>query len=54
MIRRYLLPAFVLALLIMAIFGEEVWQFMSVDPIGSLQDGAQDIIQAFNDFISGH
>ncbi|GAD88623.1 MULTISPECIES: hypothetical protein [Vibrio] len=53
MIRRYLAPVLVLALLIAAVFGEEVWQFISVDPIGSLQDGAQDIIKAFNDFISG-
>ncbi|CAM4106262.1 hypothetical protein [Vibrio neonatus] len=53
MIRRYVIPALVLALLISAVFGEEVWQFISTDPIGNLQDGAQDIIKAFNDFISG-
>ncbi|WP_156684008.1 MULTISPECIES: hypothetical protein [unclassified Vibrio] len=53
MIRRYLLPVLVLALLVSAVYGEQIWQSLNGNPIRDIQDWAQSVIKGFNDFISG-
>ncbi|CAM3104648.1 hypothetical protein [Vibrio rarus] len=53
MVRRLLIPAFVLFLLLLPFYGEEIWQFLSNDPVRDVQDWGQGIIKGFNRFISG-
>ncbi|WP_261817684.1 hypothetical protein [Vibrio gallicus] len=53
MLRRLLYPAIILFLILCIFFGEEMWQFISGDPIRDIQQGAREIIKDFNHFISG-
>ncbi|GAM75007.1 hypothetical protein JCM19241_1350 [Vibrio ishigakensis] len=53
MLRRLLYPLIGLFIIACIFFGEEMWQFISGDPIRDIQEGAQNIIKAFNRFISG-
>ncbi|MEZ9329408.1 hypothetical protein AB4152_10190 [Vibrio breoganii] len=53
MLRRLLYPAIGLFIIACLFFGEDMWKFITGDPIRDVQDWAQGIMRAFNQFISG-
>ncbi|GEM77929.1 hypothetical protein [Vibrio superstes] len=53
MLRRLLYPAIGLFIIACLFFGEDMWKFITSDPIRDVQGWAQSIMRSFNQFISG-